>query len=188
MRVTGGRLGGRTLKAPRGRATRPTSDRVRESLFQILGELDGLRVADLYAGTGALGIEALSRGAAWVTFVEADRAPANALRENLAALDLGAKTQVLVLPVERAAEPLRARAPYDLVLADPPWADAERAMTTLTRLLPALALPPGGRLVVEHAARDALRVPDGFPLVLSDARAWGDTAVSMFSAPTPGKG
>ena len=73
MRVTGGRLGGRTLRAPKGDATRPTTDRVRESLFQILGDLAGLRAADLYAGTGALGIEALSRGASFAAFVEARR-------------------------------------------------------------------------------------------------------------------
>lgn len=188
MRVIGGRLGGRTLKAPRGNATRPTTDRVRESLFQILGDLDGLAVADLYAGTGALGIEALSRGARTVTFVESQRAAAKVLCENLSALGLTAVSHVLVQPVERAAESLRAHAPYDLVLADPPWAELERAMLTLCKLLPALAVPPGGRVVVEHSARDALAVPAGFPLVLTDARAWGDTAVSMFSLPTPGKG
>lgn len=188
MRVIGGRLGGRVLRAPRGSATRPTTDRVRESLFQILGDLSGLRVADLYAGTGALGIEALSRGASWVTFVESQRAAAKVLRENLAALELLESTAVVVVPVERAAEPLRAKGPYDLVLADPPWADIAHAMRALTKLLPALALHADGRLVVEHASRDPLPLPPGFPLVLSDARTWGDTAVSMFSAPTPGKG
>lgn len=188
MRVVGGRLGGRTLRAPRGSATRPTTDRVRESLFQILGDLTGLSVADLYAGTGALGIEALSRGARWVTFVESNRPAAKALRENLETLGLGASSQLVVLPVERAAAALGAHAPYDLILADPPWAEIEHALRTLTKLLSALPLPEGGRLVIEHAARDRLALPPGFPLALRDSRSWGDTAVSLFSAPTPGKG
>ncbi len=87
-----------------------------------------------------------------------------------------------------AAGPLRAHAPYDLVLADPPWAQVEAAMRALAKLLPALRLPAGGRLLVEHSAREALSIPEAFPLVRSWARSWGDTAVSMFSAPTPGKG
>src|SRR5437870_5104997 len=90
MRVIAGRLGGRRLKAPRGRVTRPTSDRVREALFAMLGELDGARVLDLFAGTGALGIEALSRGAEGAVFVERDAAAARLLHANLAALDIGA--------------------------------------------------------------------------------------------------
>ena len=84
-----GRLGGRRLKAPSGRATRPTSDRVREALFAMLGELEGASVLDLFAGTGALGIEALSRGAVRAVFVESDAGAVRALTENLAALGLG---------------------------------------------------------------------------------------------------
>src|ERR1700693_2200498 len=88
MRVIAGRLGGRRLSAPSGRRTRPTSDRVRESLFAMLGELDGASVLDLFAGSGALGIEALSRGAQSAVFVERDASAARALRDNLAALEL----------------------------------------------------------------------------------------------------
>jgi 16S rRNA (guanine966-N2)-methyltransferase len=187
MRVTGGRLGGRTLRAPKGDATRPTTDRVRESLFQILGDLAGLRAADLYAGTGALGIEALSRGASFAAFVEARRPAALVLRSNLDALELGAVSTVIVAPVERALESLRALGPFDLILADPPWAEVARAMLTLRRLA-SHHLADGGRLVVEHASRAPLPIPQDFPLELFDEREWGDTAVSMFSAPTPGKG
>ena len=87
MRVIAGRLGGRTLKAPRGRLTRPTSDRVREALFSMLGDVTGAAVLDLYAGTGALGIEALSRGASRAVMVEMDRSVAQALRENAKTLE-----------------------------------------------------------------------------------------------------
>ena len=188
MRVIGGRLGGRSLRAPKGNATRPTADRVRESLFQVLGDLDGLRVADLYAGTGALGIEALSRGAIWVTFVESQRAALEALRLNLRSLGLVDASTVVALPVERAGDALRAHAPYDLVLADPPWANMGPALAAVCRLLSSLELSPGARVVVEHSSREALALPAGFPLLPLDERRWGDTAVSMFSAPTPGKG
>lgn len=119
MRVTGGRLGGRTLKAPRGRATRPTSDRARESLFQILGALDGLRVADLYAGTGALGIEALSRGAAQCTFLETAPDLVRALRDNLARLQVDNAEVVQCDALAWLARPGEA---VDVAFVDPPFA------------------------------------------------------------------
>ena len=120
LRVIAGSLRGRPLRAPPGDATRPTADRVREALFSMLasrlGSFDGLAVADLFAGSGALGIEALSRGAASCLFVEQDRAALDALRANLAALKLAADvraTSVLALPP--------APAPLDLVVMDPPY-------------------------------------------------------------------
>lgn len=188
MRVTGGRLGGRTLRAPKGDRTRPTTDRVRESLFQILGDLSGLAVLDLYAGTGALGIEALSRGAARATFVEVDRSALKALRQNLEALGLEASSRVLGSPVERALSSLRSSGPYDLVLADPPWADLDVLVRALPTLLATLNLPTSAQLIIEHSARDSVHLPTGAPLVLLDRRDWGDTAVSMFSPSKPGKG
>src|SRR5262252_9250396 len=101
-RVIAGRLGGRTLVAPPGMATRPTSDRVREALFSILGDLEGASVLDLFAGTGALGIEALSRGASHATFVEKARPALRALLQNLEKLEIGSKAEVLSISVERA--------------------------------------------------------------------------------------
>src|SRR5262249_11233262 len=122
VRVIAGRLGGRRLAAPRGERTRPTSDRVREALFMALEPLAGLRVVDLYAGSGALGIEALSRGASRVDFVEHDPRALEVLRDNLRTLELEAEARVwrLVLPrgLARLAEPLAAA---DLVLLDPPY-------------------------------------------------------------------
>mgnify|MGYP001218687482 CR=1 FL=1 len=126
MRVIAGEFGGRRLQAPHGSRTRPTSDRVREALFMKLEPLAAARVVDLYAGSGALGIEALSRGAAFAHFVESDRHALEALRANLGALELGDRARVwpLRLPgaVGRLAEAL---ANATRVRADPPYGGAE---------------------------------------------------------------
>ncbi|MBI3205899.1 MAG: 16S rRNA (guanine(966)-N(2))-methyltransferase RsmD [Myxococcales bacterium] len=188
MRVIGGRLGGRVLRAPKGEATRPTTDRVRESLFQILGDLDGARALDLYAGTGALGIEALSRGACFAVFVEARRASAGVMRQNLEALGLTRESRVLVSTVERVGASLAGSGPFDLIFADPPWADMSTALRAVGRLLASLDLADECRLVIEHPAREPLPAPEGFPFEPDDVRQWGDTAVSMFSIPKSGKG
>jgi 16S rRNA (guanine966-N2)-methyltransferase len=175
VRVIAGRLGGRTFRAPKGDATRPTSDRVREALFQVLGDLDGLRVLDLYAGSGALGIEALSRGASCVLFVESNRQAAATLERNLADLGLAGVGLVVRRNVERAQAELRAHAPYDLLLADPPWANLTEAAAALGPIVPLLS--PGARVVLEHARRDQ---PPVLPLGRVDERTWGDTAVSIY--------
>lgn len=120
MRVVAGTLRGRRIEAPPGTDTRPTTDKVREATFNALGSLDLVRdalVADLYAGSGALGIEALSRGAAHCTFVERDRGALRALRDNLAALDLGGRSKI----VQGDAATHAAGITADLVLADPPY-------------------------------------------------------------------
>ena len=174
MRVIAGRLGGRRLAAPRGLATRPTSDRVREALFSALGDVRGARVLDLYAGTGALGIEALSRGAAQATFVESARAALGALRENLAALGIEGSARVLGQPVARALPGLAG--PFDLVFADPPYAALAEVPAALAALGPALA--PASRVVVEHASRDDAPAIDG--LTPRPSRAYGDTAVTIY--------
>ena len=184
MRVIAGRWKGRVLRAPKGSSTRPTADRAREALFSVLGPLGGARVLDLYAGTGALGIEALSRGAAWVTFVESGRSALEALRSNVSALGMEEEVLVVPVPVERASLAVAAHAPYDLVLCDPPWARIEPALAALQKLLPALRLGPGGRVVIEHPARSPLGVGTEWPLVRVDHREWGDTAVSIFEAPS----
>ncbi|HEY5194595.1 MAG TPA: 16S rRNA (guanine(966)-N(2))-methyltransferase RsmD, partial [Solirubrobacteraceae bacterium] len=154
MRVISGRLGGRRLSAPRGRTTRPTSDRVREALFSMLGAIDGASVLDLFAGTGALGIEALSRGAARALFVERDTAAVAALRGNLAQLGL-AEPQARVR-VGDALEALRAARgageTYDLVFVDPPYSQARELERGLSALLPAL-LAPDARVVIESDRR-----------------------------------
>jgi 16S rRNA (guanine966-N2)-methyltransferase len=190
MRVIAGRLRGRTLKAPAGDATRPTGARVKEALFSILGDVRELRVLDLYAGSGALGIEALSRGAAFTVFVESARPAQASLRENLTKLGLAAETLVLPLRVEAAAAMLRKHGPYQLVLCDPPWKDVNAARRELETLAGAGLFALGARIVLEHGAQEP-PAPSDEPsrLVSVDARRWGDTAVIIYEpADVPGGG
>jgi 16S rRNA (guanine966-N2)-methyltransferase len=181
MRVIAGTHGGRRLVAPRGRGTRPTSDRVREALFMALEPLAGLTVVDLYAGSGALGIEALSRGASQADFVERDRAARSALEGNLAALGLEGRARVwpLDLPgglARIAAELARA----DLVLADPPYG-GETAAALLGALGRPGTLREGARVVIEHHAKDGLPERPG-SLVLVRSRRYGETMVTTYRA------
>jgi 16S rRNA (guanine966-N2)-methyltransferase len=150
---------------------------VRESLFGILGPLDGARVLDLYAGSGALAIEALSRGAAFAVLVERDRRALAAIRDNLAALSLENETRVLPLPVERAFSVLSTEKPFDLVLCDPPWAMGESALPVLAKLAISGRLRPDARVVLEHPSRDRPLAPEG--LVRFDQRSFGDTGLSF---------
>ena len=174
MRVVAGLYGGRRLVAPPGDATRPTSDRVREALFSVLGEsVRGARVLDLYAGSGALGIEALSRGAAAAVFV--DRAPAaiKAIRANLEALGIEAPVHRMGARAALRAAAVRAEA-YDLVFLDPPYRHAAGLGRELSEALPAV-LAPGARVVSESDRRDllALAIP------LTDERRYGDTVIRI---------
>ncbi|HZH24589.1 MAG TPA: 16S rRNA (guanine(966)-N(2))-methyltransferase RsmD [Solirubrobacteraceae bacterium] len=176
-RVIAGRYGGRRLKAPPGDATRPTADRVREALFSILGaRVPGARVLDLFAGSGALGLEALSRGAQAVTFVERAPAALAALRENLAALGADAA-------VERA-EALRwlrgasdGARQYDLVFLDPPYRRAAELGAPLSELLPAVLAP--GALVIAECDR---RSPLELTITATDERRYGDTLIRIHAA------
>ncbi len=177
MRVIAGRLGGRRLDAPDGRDTRPTSDRVREALFSVLADLEGARVLDLYAGTGALGIEALSRGAARATFVESARGAILVLRKNLASLELEASSQVVASAVARAT----IEGPFDLVFADPPYARVGEAASALAALVSRRALAPSARVVLEHATRDAAPSIEG--LAPRPTRTYGDTSVTIYDVP-----
>lgn len=169
--------------APRGMLTRPTPDRVREALFSILGDITGARVLDLYAGTGALGIEALSRGAASATFVENGKPALDALRENLQKLGLGGVSTVLALRVEqlpkRPAPSLDQR--FDLVFADPPYEMVRdgRAARALSGVAEAPLLTEDARVVVEHGASD--RPPALSGLHLESTRSYGDTAISFYA-------
>jgi len=178
MRIVAGSARGRALKGPRSAAIRPTADRVRESIFKILGQwLDGQRVLDLYAGTGALGLEAISRGAARAVLVDSGKEAVSLCRQNAQDLGFEERVAVMAMPVERAVEALaRAGERFDLVFADPPYA-AEVTTRTLERVEPLLA--PGGVCVVEHDKREA--VPESVGrLGRTDARAFGDTRVAFF--------
>jgi 16S rRNA (guanine966-N2)-methyltransferase len=176
MRIIAGTHGGRELVAPKGRATRPTSDRVREALFSILGDVGGLRVLDLFAGSGALGIEALSRGAAEATLVDSAGAAVTSIRRNLEALRLDA--QVVRQPADRFLQAAsRDARQYDLVFLDPPYRHASTLGRELTSALtPILALD--ARVVAESDRRDPL----GLELALLDERRYGDTLIQIHAA------
>jgi 16S rRNA (guanine966-N2)-methyltransferase len=176
MRVIAGRLGGRRLKAPRGRVTRPTSDRVREALFAMLGGLEGAAVLDLFAGTGALGIEALSRGAKSAVFVERDASVVRVLAGNLEALGIAAETaQVRRADALEALRSARARKEtYDLIFIDPPYEKADAWGPELSALLPSL-LEPDARVVVESDRREPLQLE----LPLERQRRYGDTSITI---------
>lgn len=183
MRITGGALRSRNLRAPKGMATRPTTDRVREALFSMLtsrSRIEGARVLDLYAGTGALGFEALSRGAAHATFVESARAALLVLRANGADLGVDDRTSVVAGEVESVTARLAREGPFDLVFADPPWALVDQG-TVPRALLDVVArgvLAPGGLLVLEHSARSA--PPALVGLVFGEVRRFGDTAIAFY--------
>jgi len=185
VRVVAGRLRGRALKAPPGDATRPTGARVKEALFSILSDVSEARVLDLYSGSGALGIEALSRGAAHAVFVEAARPALTCLRQNLETLGLTAQSQILSVRVEGALERLAPHAPFDLVLCDPPWRDAPSALAALEAFATAGLFSAAVRVVLEHSARTPPAPPTSASpgkdvLFVADQRRWGDTGVTLF--------
>ena len=184
MRIVGGALRGRPLASPRTDSIRPTSDRTREAVFNILAhawpeKLDGARVLDLFAGTGALGLEALSRGAAQALFVEESAEARGLIRTNVEAFGLQGRAKIFRRDAASLGE-AGTIAPFDLVFADPPYGKglAERALQS------ALAggwLKPDALVVVEEAAATPFQPPPGFSLV--ERRDWGDTGVT-FSART----
>jgi len=176
MRVIAGRLGGRRLTAPRGRVTRPTSDRVREALFAMLADVSGTSVLDLFAGSGALGIEALSRGAARAVFVEHDAGALRALTHNLRALAIEQDAaEVRRGDALRALESARTREEtYDLLFIDPPYGQARDWGPELSMALPSL-LRPAARVVVESDRR----APLDLQMEVEHERRYGDTSLRI---------
>lgn len=178
-RIIAGRFGGRRLKVPDD-GTRPTSDRVREAVFSMLDarlDFDGMRVLDLYAGSGALGIEALSRGAASAVFVDNRRRATTIVSANLAAVGASGVGRVVTSPVSGF---LAATAPqrFDLVFSDPPYAlDGIDVAADLTALVAGGWLAEGGALVLEHARRAEITWPTGWESVVE--RTYGDTVVVL---------
>lgn len=175
MRIIAGEWRGRSIEAPAGRSTRPTGDRVRETLFSILasrlGSFEELRVADLFAGSGALGLEALSRGAASATFVESDPRAAESISRNSARLGAGDRVRI----IEGSALSLPRAEPFDLIFADPPYASGSGS-SVVHSVLNARWLAPGGWLSVETERGD---VVDPAELALDSARDVGKARLTL---------
>jgi 16S rRNA (guanine966-N2)-methyltransferase len=195
MRVIAGRFKGRTLAGPKGAAARPTSDKVREALFSILGPIDEDNVLDLFAGTGALGIEALSRGADHVTFVERDRNMGAIVRTNLQVVTSD-EPGIADLRHEDALTFLKRAAgngaQFDLIFVDPPYADAHKLVHPLAELLPQI-LAPDGRVIAECDRRMPLILEsdtqDGSQpgLALRSERKYGDTLIRILGRSDAGQ-
>jgi 16S rRNA (guanine966-N2)-methyltransferase len=169
LRVSGGELRGRRLQVPK-KGVRPTTEMVREAVFSMLGDLSGARVLDLFCGTGALAIEALSRGACEATLV--DKSPA-AARRNLEAMDLGDRAQTVRADAARFLRRAEPRS-FDLVLCDPPYRLADRLAADLVQLIPGV-LAKGGRVMVESSPKRPLELA----LPLRTERAYGDTLIRI---------
>jgi len=182
MRIVAGQFRGRPLAAPEGAHTRPTSDRVREAVFNVLEHgiagfsFAGIRVLDLFAGTGALGLEALSRGAAFCLFVEEDAGARALIRRNVETLGLTGTTKVFRRDATNLGPVVGNRGGFDLVFLDPPYEQglAERALASAVR---GGWLAPGAVAVVEESRRATVALPQGFSAL--EQRTWGDTQVVL---------
>ena len=182
MRVIAGEAKGRRLKAPKGRELRPTADRVKEALFNILPhDLSGRKVLDLFAGTGSLSVEALSRGAEEAVLVDVSKDAAQVIEENLRLLKFTAKSRVLTAPVFKSVRMLaRRKERFDLIFLDPPY-DKELVGETLKAVAAEGLLAQSGVAVAEHSVREKVQERYG-ALVLTDRRRYGDTQLSFFAS------
>ena len=183
MRIVGGAFRGRALAAPRDQSIRPTTDRARESLFNVLthahgDRLAGARVLDLFAGTGALGLEALSRGAAACVFIEESAQGRGLIRENVEAFGLQGRTKIFRRDATSLGE-VGTMQPFDLLFADPPYGKGfgERALASARA---GGWLKPGALCVVEEAAAAGFGPVEGFALL--DERAYGETVIRLFES------
>jgi 16S rRNA (guanine966-N2)-methyltransferase len=189
MRIIAGEFRGRKLVSPRGGGTRPTPDRVREALFSILGEtVEGARVVELFAGTGSLGLEALSRGAAHVVFCEKNRVAFRCLLENVRSLGVAERATPLAASAFDLPRRPAGRAAFDLVFCDPPFRmfDEAPSRRRLEELLAALPLTSTAVVVVEHRAGHLadFSPPD---LRADEVRKWGSTGLAFYSPAATGE-
>jgi len=175
VRIIAGSKRGARIAAPKGLATRPTGDRVREAAYNLIGPVEGAAVLDLFAGSGAFGLEALSRGAAGATFVESDRAACQTISENLEKLRLSGARVVCADALWTLRQDSRA---YDLILVDPPYEQWETLEARLGAELPRV-LAPDGLVVVETGAR----TEPSLPLALRTSRRYGSARLSLFEHP-----
>ncbi|MFQ6672415.1 MAG: 16S rRNA (guanine(966)-N(2))-methyltransferase RsmD [Candidatus Tectimicrobiota bacterium] len=187
MRIIGGVAKGRTLKTLRGYHVRPTPEKVRESLFQRFGDLRGQRLLDGFAGSGAVGIEALSRGASRVVFVDSDRRACRCVEENLEragfADEEGRRWAILPMAILRAIAHLeREREAFDLIFLDPPYR-SEAGLVALKRLFGSPLVVAGSRLFWEHPVSEPTGMAESSGWRIVDTRRFGDTVVTELSGP-----
>jgi len=176
VRIVAGSCKGARISAPRGLDTRPTGDRVREAAFSLIGPVDGASVLDLFAGSGAMGLEAMSRGASRAVFVESDRDACRTIQRNLEKLRLTGAAVLCQDALRALAAEAAAARQYDLVLADPPYGLFRTVQTPLATYLPAV-LAPDGLVVVETGARDE---PELGPLEQRTSRRYGSARITLF--------
>lgn len=184
LRILGGAARGRRLKGESLPGVRPTSSRVREALFDVLGgRVPGCAFLDLFAGSGAVGLEALSRGAARAVFVESSRRAAQVIAANVSALEADPVAEILAMEASRALRHLEERVErFDIVFLDPPW-DVEDPGAVLPQA--ARVAAPGGTVVVEHRSRRPPDVPAGAGLTPGRVYRYGDASLSLFRAAEP---
>lgn len=184
MRIIGGKFSGRRITAPKGMTSRPTTDRTRESLFNILSarddfDFEGARIIDLFAGSGALGFEAMSRGGAWCLFVETDAGARGAIRDNVEALDLFGCTRIHRRSAATLGDkPASAGAPFNLAFLDPPYRK-DLCAPAMNTLRDGGWLTPGALVVVEQAKDESPAASMGFRE--SDRRIYGDTQIGVYA-------
>lgn len=173
IRVIAGSYGGRFLQAPDTTRTHPMGERMRGAMFNILGDLSGKIVLDAFAGTGAVGLEALSRGGAHTTFIEKDRVAQSVIVENIKELDVETQTEVVKTSVSNWLN--TAEIPqFDLIFADPPYHDMQ--LSTVSRLAP--YLKPKGLMILSHPGRESAPTVNG--VVVVDKRSYGDAALAFY--------
>ena len=180
MRISGGEAKGRLIRIPAGSRVRPTTDRVREALFNIFSTVAEKTFLDLFAGSGIVGMEALSRGAAFSVFVEKDSRVAGALRERISGFGFTGRAEVMSAPVHKALDILRRSGKrFDVVFADPPYNEG-LAVETIHLLENGELMAPGGVLVLQHSARETCGELKAVPMLLTDKRRYGETVLSFF--------
>lgn len=179
MKILTGRLRGKTIPLAPSQALRPTADKVRKAVFDTLQDyVEGKRVLDLYSGTGAMGLEALSRGAAFVRFVEHDKAGARRIENLLERWGLASSSRVDAMDVLRALDRMGETSPYDLVLIDPPYTE-NRGADTLRALADALIVSPGGFVIVECGKREKMPEETG-PFKMIRDRRYGQSRLVIY--------
>ncbi|HLA27470.1 MAG TPA: 16S rRNA (guanine(966)-N(2))-methyltransferase RsmD [Syntrophales bacterium] len=179
MRIIGGDAKGRSLRVPVRTKVRPTSDSVKEALFNILSSVKGKTFLDVFAGSGNIGIEALSRGASWAVFIENNRALSQFIKKNLLQCRVDGRYEIMDMEVKKALQILQKnRAQFDIIFADPPYEEG-RVEETLCYFANGKLFSEDSLLIIQHSSREALRPGLAKELILTDQRRYGDTILSF---------